>query len=605
MSNSNNYLPNPPRVWSRVQNPCTYIVPDNSYNSIYIPLTNQTVSLAQANLEEKIQYKGNILQYKGNSSRITKNQRYSQISRGLWCNRTKVFATQTQTYTNPNTISLARVNFTSIPFPNQIVGSPNNISGPFQYGIPNPNNCNTTTIQDGGSLLCGSYANPCTGEIVQTVSEQQCFPTYCSDVPGQIMDLCWNPKLQTFFPRNRLTMSNSLNKWPQGYKGLISAVTPVPPVLTLVSSTNTTVTLSWTIPNNECFPISAFNIYQNGIIVTTVSYTVTTITLNLVCGNNSFYVTAISYNTESLPSNIITTTFVPLDTVAPVLTLVSSTNSTATLSWSTSNNECFPISAFNIYQNGIIVTTVSYTVTTITLNLVCGNNSFYVTAISYNTESLPSNTILVTTSVPNFLNGYFTSPSTSTPNTFEQLFTPPNPQTNNTTNLTNWLSNCTCSTSNLFTLYICDGNIIFNTVTLNPPLPSGVNTYIGFLGNVINEPTSVLASISQTINITTTICPVELSFYTAPSNPASSYATYQASNNNIQINVYDALNVQVFNATITIDPSSWVWTLNTFTIPITGPGNYTFTFVQNITGNYGTNPPPTVGLFFVTGFNLN
>jgi hypothetical protein len=308
-------------------------------------------------------------------------------------------------------------------------------------------------------------------------------------------------------------MSNSLNKWPQGYKGLQSAVTPAPPILTLVSSTNTTVTLSWTTPNNECFPISAFNIYQNGIIVTTVSYTVTTITLNLVCGNNSFYVTAISYNTESLPSN----------------------------------------------------------------------------------------TILVTTSVPNFLNGYFTSPST-TPNNFNQLFTPPNPQTNNTT-LTNWLSNCTCSTLNLFTLYICDGNIIFNTVTLNPPLPSGVNTYIGFIGNVINEPTSVLASISQTINITTTICPVELSFYTAPPNPASSYATYQASNNNIQIYVYDALNVQVFNATITIDPSSWGWTLNTFTIPISGPGNYTFTFVQNITGNYGMTS--TVGLFFVTGFNLN
>jgi hypothetical protein len=312
MSNSYNYLPNPPRVWSRVQNPCTYIVPDNSYNSIYIPLTKQTVNLAQANLEEKIQYKGNILQYKGNSSRITKNQRYSQISRGLWSNRTKVFATQSQTYTNPNTSSLARVNFTSIPFPNQIVGSPNNISGPFQYGIPNPNNCNTTTIQDGGSLICNSYANPCTGEIVQTVSEQQCFPTYCSDVPGQIMDLCWNPKLQTFFPRNRLTMSNSLNKWPQGYKGLVSAVTPVPPILTLDASTNESVTLSWTVDNSICIPISSFNIYQDNTLTSTVPYALTSTTI-LNLQNNlqyTFYVTAVSNTTQSLPSNPLVITLI-------------------------------------------------------------------------------------------------------------------------------------------------------------------------------------------------------------------------------------------------------------------------------------------------------
>jgi len=212
---------------------------------------------------------------------------------------------------------------------------------------------------------------------------------------------------------------------------------------------------------------------------------------------------------------------------------------------------------------------------------------------------LPSNTILVTTSVPNFLNGYFTSPSITT-NTYQPLFAPTNPLTNNTA-LTNWLSNSTCNTPNTLTLYICNGNINDPNVTLNPSLPLGINTYIGFLGNVINEP-NVYVSISQTINITN-ICPVELSFYTAPPNPASIYFTYPTGNNNIQINVYDALNAQVFNATITINASLWVWTLNTFTIPISGPGNYTFTFIQNITGNYGSGA--TDGLFFVTGFNLN
>lgn len=255
-----------------------------------------------------IQYKGNILQYKGNSSRLTKNQKYAQISKGLWSNRTRVFATQSQTYTNPNTSGLARVNYTSVPFPNQIVGSPNNISGPFQYGIPNPFDCSTNAIQVGGSLLCGSYANPCTGEIIQTVSQEQCFPTYCSDVPGEIMDLCWNPKFQTFFPRSKVTMNNSLNKWPQGYKGFQSAITQYPPVLTLDASSNSSVTLSWTFKNNICIPISSFNIYQNNVLISKVPFPLNSTTINNlnILTNYTFYITSVSNTINSLPSNTIT-----------------------------------------------------------------------------------------------------------------------------------------------------------------------------------------------------------------------------------------------------------------------------------------------------------
>ena len=310
MSNSYNYLPNPPRAWSRVQGTCTYVITDNLYNSIYVPLTNQTMSLAQAKFQDKLQYKGNILQYKGNTSKITKNQKYSQISKGLWCNRTKCYATQTQTYTNPNTIGLARVNYNNIPFPNQIVGSPNNISGPFQYGIPNPFDCSTNALQDGGTLICGSYANPCTGQIIQNVSVQQCFPTYCSDVPGPIMSLCWNPKIPTFFPRRRYIMNNSLNKWPQGYKGFVSAVVPAAPVLTLDSSSNFSVTLSWVVNNNVCLPISSFNIYQNGVLVSAIPYPLTSTTIYNLQNNlqYTFYITSVSNTTQSSTSNAVVIT---------------------------------------------------------------------------------------------------------------------------------------------------------------------------------------------------------------------------------------------------------------------------------------------------------
>jgi hypothetical protein len=306
MSNGANYLPIPPRVWSRVQNQCTYTV-DSSYNLIYVPLVNETLQPTQAIFLDKQLYKGNLLQYKANSSRITKKQKYSQISKGLWCNRTKVYATQSQTYTNPNTTSLKRVNYVDIPYPNQIPGFPNNISGPYQYNVSNPYNCSTTVLQDGGNLVCNAYIDPCTGQVIQKVSQQQCFPTYCSDVPGKIIDLCWNPKLQTWFPKPRYVMNNSTSKWPENYKGFVSAVTPDAPELSSSTNSNSSITLSWSVNSNVCIPISSFNIYQNGILYKTVPYTIISITINnLSQAYSQFYVTAVSYNIQSDASNVVT-----------------------------------------------------------------------------------------------------------------------------------------------------------------------------------------------------------------------------------------------------------------------------------------------------------
>ena len=59
-------------------------------------------------------------------------------------------------------------------------------------------------------------------------------------------------------------MNNSANKWPQGAKGLVSAIAPPPPVLTLDSYVSTTAVISWTIVPNDCLPISSYNIYKNG-----------------------------------------------------------------------------------------------------------------------------------------------------------------------------------------------------------------------------------------------------------------------------------------------------------------------------------------------------
>ena len=102
-------------------------------------------------------------------------------------------------------------------------------------------------------------------------------------------------------------MNNSTSKWPQGYKGFISAVTPDAPILSLVSQTNTSVTLSWTYIINNCIPISSFNVYQNGVLIQTQPYTITSISIDGLEYNTSysFYVTSISNTYESTPSNII------------------------------------------------------------------------------------------------------------------------------------------------------------------------------------------------------------------------------------------------------------------------------------------------------------
>ena len=285
------YLPIPPRAWSRVQSQCTYIIPGSSYNSIYIPLTGQTVSPTQANYEDKLQYKGNILQYKGNSSRLTKTQKYSQLANGFGPNRRKVYATQTQTYTNPNTSSFQRVNYITSPSPNS---------------VPDPFDCSSNILKDGGNLVYGTYEEPCTGEIIQTcpTTDTLCFPSYCSDVPGEPINLCWNPKSQTWFPRQRTVMNNSTDKWPINYKGFVSAVRPYAPYLMIDVSGNVAV-LTWKTISANCIPVSSYNIYENGVLIQNVPYTTTSYSVQICNGNTILYITALSGEVESYPSNVV------------------------------------------------------------------------------------------------------------------------------------------------------------------------------------------------------------------------------------------------------------------------------------------------------------
>jgi hypothetical protein len=295
------YLPKPPRVWSRVQNSYTYINPDSDYKTGTSVFTGKPVSYAEGVYQLQLLNKGNILQYKCNSAQLTKKQRYSQLARGAGPNRRKVFATQSDTYSNPNTTGLVRVGGVEIPYPNEIVGSPNNISGPYQYDVANPNNCNTNgSLLDGGTLLCGSYQNPCSNQIIKEPNQNAVLFNFgtASDVPGRPVVLAWKPGTQTWYPKPRYFMNSSTDKWPVNYKAFVSAERPEAPVISING-----LTLSWTYKNSCAVPTTSFRIYVDGTFFTSVVYTITSYTFTNLQANSSIYMTAVSTNIESEASN--------------------------------------------------------------------------------------------------------------------------------------------------------------------------------------------------------------------------------------------------------------------------------------------------------------
>ena len=240
MSCYNNYLPQPSRDWSRVQNTCVQL------------------SISEADKIAMLN-KGNVLQYKANSSNLTKAQKYSKIAKGQWINRNTTWATQSERgYTNPNTTSLKRtgnvVNIAINPITSAVIGPtlepitcpqpiitnnenlPSNIANesdtspdipppvePTPESNVTPNIIPVTpvepiVIQDGGVLICSVQEDVCTGKTKSTLSQKICNPTTDSDVPGPIQDLCWIDGTQTWYPRQRYIMTNSGNKFPYNYK---------------------------------------------------------------------------------------------------------------------------------------------------------------------------------------------------------------------------------------------------------------------------------------------------------------------------------------------------------------------------------------------------
>jgi hypothetical protein len=429
--NNNCYLPIPPRAWSRVQNSCS-LFDQNTYSGdalVTLPYSGRQVPASTLYLEYAMLNKGNVLQYKKNSSNLTKQQRYAQIAKGQWTNRNTTWATQsTRGYTNPNNQSLQRVNSVNITLDGQPTLAPvtcpkpvtpvyEPLPGTSSSGAnpqvipppPPPPTVNTGTelppaiveppvepivIQDLGNLVCGTQENVCTGEVIRQLVADNCHPTSDSDVPGPIMELCWNDGNPTWYPRQRYVMTNSGNKWPTNAT-LLSAIRPLPADIISVTNVENVVTLTWTF-DPTCLPVNDFIIYENGIPIKIVSGN--TFTTSIVvdnCATYTFYIIGSNGSVVSDPSNSVSIDiYIPLP---PTITSINSTcNGGITINWENIFTVCFPINFYTIYQDNISIATVSgstssYTITTLPN---CTTYSYYITTtFTDGSVSPPSNTV--------------------------------------------------------------------------------------------------------------------------------------------------------------------------------------------------------------------
>ena len=267
-----NYNPIPTREWYRFENVCAHSNNSNNSNNSNQSKNNSIIWNGKFYPLSDLK-KGNVLQYKKNSANITKQQRYAQIAKGKWTNRTTTWASQTETYTNPNVGSLKRICYSNIitnkgqlantssclnsyqptdlpltcdkyiktsfhslpinknvsnkitqnmPMPfNKNNNNINNYSGVLPKTINTHNNANVKSqndvIPNGGMLIYNITENICTGQIYSITEPQNCFPSTCSNIPGPAVYLCYNSNLPTYYPRKRTTYSQG-GKWPEGEK---------------------------------------------------------------------------------------------------------------------------------------------------------------------------------------------------------------------------------------------------------------------------------------------------------------------------------------------------------------------------------------------------
>lgn len=451
---TNNYLPIPTREWSRLQacsfsttsyDPSQTTVNGNE-GTVTVPLTGKIVPTAALAAEMQMLAKGNVLQYKKNSSCITKNQRYAQIAKKKWAtNATTSWATQSMStgYTNPNTKSLQRTGIMSNVFIATGIQTDEAATNPCDAAnspSTDPSTANTDTvlpdqssthidekedelpepdtsggsgatvlpepvdpipspippiiiIPDGGSLICGTYENQCTGEVKAQVRIPSCNPASASDVPGASDEfLCWNDGIQPWYPRQTRIMPASGNKFPVNAI-LESAIRPTAPILNdpPERQCHSSLLVSWQSPSilETPIPIKYYAVFVNGDFALRVSSDETSAVVSVTNGAvNTIYVKSGNGNILSLPSNELSVLADIIELLPPTQLIGTYLGTTsAYLTWTPSTTNCAALSGYNIYATSALngVTTMVF---------VAGQNTY--STIMYGLNDGPDSTYTFT-----------------------------------------------------------------------------------------------------------------------------------------------------------------------------------------------------------------
>lgn len=174
-----------------------------------------------------------------------------------------------------------------------------------------------------------------------------------------------------------------------------------PTSLAVTATTINSVSLSW-VAATDNIGVTAYNVYMNGALKTTVTGLTATITGLAASTAYSFYVIAKDAAGNSSPASATVNGTTTSDSQAPTaptsLAVTGTTSNSASLSWLASSDN-IGVTGYDVYMNSILKTTVTGLTTTITGLTASTTYSFYVIAKdAAGNLSTTSNTINATTS---------------------------------------------------------------------------------------------------------------------------------------------------------------------------------------------------------------
>jgi chitodextrinase len=186
--------------------------------------------------------------------------------------------------------------------------------------------------------------------------------------------------------------------------GTADTTAPTASNLSASGTTTSSTNLSWTAATDN-IGVTGYNVYQNGVLKTTITTTFLAVAGLTASTGYSFYVVAkdAAGNLSVASNTMNVTTLAPADTTAPTTSNLSAsgtTTSSTNLAW-TAATDNVGVTGYTIYQNGVLKTTT--TATTLAVNGLTASTTynFYVLAKdAAGNSSASSNTVNLTTLAP-------------------------------------------------------------------------------------------------------------------------------------------------------------------------------------------------------------